>query len=398
MKILFLTRLFPNDYNSRSGKVMFQQAKELKRLGHEVVVVSPTPFTPIVIRRFREEWKVYSQLPNKELYNGILVFRPRFIDLPIKALKRHSWKSINRFIGRLIERVYKDFKFDIIHAHMGYPDGRVGLELKKKFNVPLITTIRSTDTVKNLKLYKVKEELTKALINSDVVISPSVPIKRTIEEKLRISPKIIGNGTYLTNKVTTNQYLKDKFKDKIVLLSVANLIERKAIDYNIKAVKRIIKKIPDFVYIIIGDGPQRGYLEELVNKLKLNKHVFFKGNLPNEKAMEYMSICDIFSLPSWKETFGLVYIEAMLNQKPIILSRDEAIEGTVIHKYNGMVVEPKNVEQLVDSIKFLCTNVEAAKKISINGEKTVLKHYLWSHIGEELERVYMNLLDKNKSG
>src|SRR5690625_5419416 len=79
MKILFLTRLFPNDYNSRSGKVMFQQAKELKRLGHEVVVVSPTPFTPIVIRRFREEWKVYSQLPNKELYNGILVFRPRFI-------------------------------------------------------------------------------------------------------------------------------------------------------------------------------------------------------------------------------------------------------------------------------------------------------------------------------
>src|SRR5690625_3265131 len=94
MKILFLTHNFPNKYNPRQGIVILRQAKELIKLGHEVVVVSPKPYAPPLIRKFKSTWLKYNTLPFKATENNITVYRPRFIKLPTKNYSRYSWKFI----------------------------------------------------------------------------------------------------------------------------------------------------------------------------------------------------------------------------------------------------------------------------------------------------------------
>ncbi|MGX4668317.1 glycosyltransferase [Cerasibacillus sp. JNUCC 74] len=392
MKILFISRMYPNSFNNRNGIVILKQAEELQKRGHEIIVISPTPFTPKIIKNFREEWSIYSKLKYKTLYKNIPVYRPRFIDLPIKSFKKYSWNSLKYFIIPKIDKLHELYRFDVIHAHMGYPEGRLAVYLKKRYNLPVVITYRSTDTVKNMLNKQTSKHLYFALSNADAVISPSIPLKRKVENAFNINSLVIGNGTYKNNRVQKNEELLNKYKNKTIILSVSTLIKRKGIENNIRAVSQLVTQLPDIIYLIIGDGPERNNLQSFVRNNKLEEYVRFIGDIPNREVMEYISICDVFSLPSWGETFGLVYIEAMLNRKPIILCKNEAIEGTVKHKQSGMIVEPNNVDQIADSIKFLCNNKRESNNIAENGEKIVLENFLWDRIAEKLEDVYLNVI------
>ena len=106
--------------------------------------------------------------------------------------------------------------------------------------------------------------------------------------------------------------------DHSVILSVSYLITRKAIDFNLRAIAQLKYKYPNLKYLIIGDGPEKNHLKSLSKNLGINQMVEFLGQLSNKKVMEYMAETDIFSLPSWDEAFGVVYIEAMAQGKPVI--------------------------------------------------------------------------------
>jgi glycosyltransferase involved in cell wall biosynthesis len=98
------------------------------------------------------------------------------------------------------------------------------------------------------------------------------------------------------------------------------LINIKGIDYNIKAIQALSKKYPFLNYKIVGDGVEKDRLARLANDLKMNEHIEFLGRKTHQEVMKYMAECDIFSLPSWNEAFGVVYIEAMAHGKPVIIA------------------------------------------------------------------------------
>ncbi len=145
-----------------------------------------------------------------------------------------------------------------------------------------------------------------------------------------------------------------------------------------------------------GDGPQRQYLKNLVLNLGLEKNVKFIGHLSNENVMEYMSICDLFTLPSYQETLGLVYLEAMAHGKPVIGVKGQGIDGIVEHKRNGMLVEPKDIDSLVEGMEYLINHPQEARNMGERAKKLVLENYTWEKNAEKTIKIYKEALNSEK--
>lgn len=390
LKVLFISRLYPNEYDPRNGAVIHKQALELKRQGIEVQVISPVPYVPFLLKSKRRKWTEYFNLPLTRVHEGIKIWHPRFYDIPLKSFNKVRNRSVINSGVKILEEVLTQFEFDLIHSHMAYPDSSLGVYLKGKLNTPLITTIRSTDMDISIKDLKLQKYMKGNLEKSNLIISPSPQLSHKLDASLGLTSNHIGNGIYpikSTNKTKEN-FKKGKYKDKLLLLSISQLIEWKGIKYNILALSKLVVNYPDLVYVIVGDGPEMSNLKLLVKKLKLESYVFFTGDISHNKAMEYMEICDVFSMPSYRETFGLVYLEAMYLKKPIILCENNGVDGIVINKESALVVPPKNHEAIEKSINLLLSNPIVYQKLSQNGYEIVNKHYLWNEIGIELSRTY----------
>ena len=165
---------------------------------------------------------------------------------------------------------------------------------------------------------------------------------------------------------------------KKIILSVSHLIKTKGIDLNIKAIAKLKQKYPNIIYLIIGKGKEKKKLKELVSKLNLQDRVIFIGEVPHYKVMEYMAFCDILSLPSWNEGFGIVYLEAMAQGVPVIGCQVEGIEDFVEHGSTGLLVKPKDVDSLAQAIDFyILSNPDEARAIGERARKVVVENYTW---------------------
>ena len=173
---------------------------------------------------------------------------------------------------------------------------------------------------------------------------------------------------------------------------MSRLIRTKGVELNIRAVKKLVDRFENILYVVVGSGPKREALEQLIRSLGLAEHVRFIGQLPHEKAMEYMAACEIFTLPSWQETFGLVYIEAMAHAKPVIAVQGQGVDGIVVHGKTGLLVKPRDVDSLVEALDFLLSHPEEAQAMGERARRLVLENYTWKKNAEKTMVIYHEVL------
>ena len=94
-------------------------------------------------------------------------------------------------------------------------------------------------------------------------------------------------------------------------------------------------------------------------------------------VLEYMFRSDIFSLPSWNEGFGIVYIEAMAFAKPIIACRDQGIADVIEHKKTGMLVKSKDANSIVEAMEYLIQNPVEVQKMGNQAKIKIKSRYTW---------------------
>jgi glycosyltransferase involved in cell wall biosynthesis len=108
--------------------------------------------------------------------------------------------------------------------------------------------------------------------------------------------------------------------------------------------------------------------------------------------MEYMSICDLFVMPSWDEGFGIVYLEAMAHGKPVIACRGQGIEDVIVDGETGLLVEPKDLESLKEAMIRLLTDRRLAEDMGRKGRQVVLSDFTWEKSAQKLLKVYKEVL------
>ena len=173
------------------------------------------------------------------------------------------------------------------------------------------------------------------------------------------------------------------------ILFVGRLQDVKGVKYIIEAMN-IITKFYDVNLLIVGDGNDRERLEALVEKLKLNDVVSFRGKAPRSEIPKYMEESDIFILPSKSEGFPLVLLEAMASGLTIVASNVGGIPDIIKDGVNGLLTEPMNSNDIADKVLRILSDDRLREEILSNNKKYIEK-YDWRQISLQLEDVYLNI-------
>lgn len=178
--------------------------------------------------------------------------------------------------------------------------------------------------------------------------------------------------------------------DKKILLTVARLVERKGIDLVLEALQQFPQTksggVIDFVYVVVGDGPERHALEVESRKYALStvegSKVIFVGAVGDDELAAWYEVCDVFIMTPRKigpdvEGFGLVYLEANAFGKPVIGLRTGGVPEAVIDGETGLLVDEGDVDGIASAIKQLFSDDALRKKLGEQGRARVEREFQW---------------------
>jgi glycosyltransferase involved in cell wall biosynthesis len=179
------------------------------------------------------------------------------------------------------------------------------------------------------------------------------------------------------------------------ILTVARLgagEREKNVHEMIAAVAILKERLPDVKYEIIGGGPLRPELEALAKKLGIADSVTFFGQVGDRELREAYGRAAVFAMPSNKEGFGIVYLEAWQFGKPVICSLHGAASEIIADGVDGFVVDPSDVKALADRLHILLTQPDLAKAMGERGRLKVEQKYLNANFRVHLDKILDEVL------
>jgi phosphatidyl-myo-inositol dimannoside synthase len=172
--------------------------------------------------------------------------------------------------------------------------------------------------------------------------------------------------------------------DKVVFFTAARLINRKGIDLCIEALAEVSNQ--NWLYYIAGDGPSKKALMEIVKTKHLGNQIKFLGMIDQAEIHNYMAACDVFlatsrSMADSLESFGIVYLEANMQGKPVIAASVGGVPDAVVDGVTGYLIAENNKDQLIDRINILMSDKQLRTHLGKQGKERVVNHFLWhNHI------------------
>lgn len=218
------------------------------------------------------------------------------------------------------------------------------------------------------------------------------------EEKIKLvypCPHSDGTSIFDSEKKRYQKAIDEQYgvAGKTVLLTVARLHERKGIDVVLSALDTIRNQHENVVYVIVGDGPFRRELEQIVRVRNLSDSVIFTGAISDKEVSQWFARANIFAMISREldngdvEGFGIVYLEANSYGVPVVAGNSGGVPDAVIDGETGFLVDPQDKKMVAEAISALVTNPVLAATLGNNGLKRVEAQFRWSHQAETLKSV-----------
>jgi phosphatidyl-myo-inositol dimannoside synthase len=167
-----------------------------------------------------------------------------------------------------------------------------------------------------------------------------------------------------------------------VVLTLARLTQRKGQDTAILALVEVLKRRSDVKYLVAGTGPDRRRLECLAERLGVSDDVVFAGNVPEEEKAAYFRACDVFVMLSrqddcWVEGFGLAFLEAALEAKPVVGTDHGGVPDAVVHGRTGLIVPPSDPAAAAEAIMTLLDDAALARDLGEMGRQRASEEFTW---------------------
>ena len=193
----------------------------------------------------------------------------------------------------------------------------------------------------------------------------------------------------------TGRHLKEKLglEDNRIILYVGRLHKEKGVKYLVEAFKTVKQWHPDVVLLIVGEGSEKENLVFQAKQLGLQQSIMFMDFLPHEMLPELYNSCDILSLPSIAEAFGMVLIEAMACGKPVVGSRVGGINDIIEDSENGFLVEPGRPDQLAEKIHLILSDKKLLKRLGTKARKKVEDKYSYYAVAKKAMSIYEQALE-----
>ncbi|MHA2215337.1 MAG: glycosyltransferase [Candidatus Hodarchaeales archaeon] len=286
--------------------------------------------------------------------------------------------------------------YDIIHCHFG-PNGNVGVLLKELgIRGKLITSFHGYDlsSYLNEQGKGVYDDLFR---RGDLFLPISNFWKEKLIEMGADEKKIIVHKMGVdTSKFQPSK--RQKIQKRVPILTVGRLVEKKGLEYGIKAVAKVLQNNPNLEYKIAGDGPLRNKLKKLVSELKVENEVKLLGWQDQKTIFKLMQNTDILMAPSITSSGGdmegipVVLMEAMASGLPVISTNHSGIPELIQDGISGFLVPDRDVDALAWKLEYLVNHPEMWKDMGRNGAKYVEKNYNIQKLNSQLVEIYKKLI------
>ncbi|MCC5994001.1 MAG: glycosyltransferase family 4 protein [Candidatus Aenigmarchaeota archaeon] len=393
------------------GTYAIEITKKFVEMGHEVVVFTLND----------------GNLPSREDWNGIEIHRPLILDssriFPLfvkEDLRRwghhikffsdifaFNYLSASKFVNQLVRKEKRNF--DIVSFH-DWLAGFAGIMIKDNTQLPTVFHIHSIEEQRSLGggSEVVKEIEREAARKADKIITVSYSMKEFLEnlgyprEKLNVVYNGIDVEKYSLKNV--NWRLVDKLKERYkikeerVILFIGRLTWIKGVTNLIRAMPEIVKDFPNVKLVILGKGESYSDLIQLKQSLGLGEKVEIRSEwVSEEERIAHYALADVCVFPSISEPFGIVSLEAMSMERPVVVGargisglREQVIPSG--EERCGVHVNGEDPHDIAWGIRVVLENYEEAKKWGKNGRKRVIENFTIERTAKETLKIYESLI------
>ncbi len=375
MYICVVSRGYPTDVYKMNGIFEYDQAKALAEAGHKVVMAV------VDLRSFRRKRKWGMEHFQRD---GVEIYA---INVPVGRIPASLRNRLGiRALRRLSKRIEQEQGHpDILHAH--FTDiAYIASDWAGRRKIPFVVTEHAS--VMNQKEVSPSLIATakKAYGCADCLIAVGSGLAESIRTKTGFRAKIVGNI------VDTRQFAyvpQTKTDDLFRIVTAGNLIPRKGIDILVDCFALFHQKHPETSLTIIGQGPMRLALEQAITQKGITDCVFMKGFCSRDQMAADYRNSDLFILPSWCETFGVVYIEAMAAGLPVIATRCGGPEDFVTEE-NGLLVPVGDRDELIRAMDQMWEDCARYDRAAIAEDAT--SRFSAEAIARQLTDIYNKLV------
>jgi N-acetyl-alpha-D-glucosaminyl L-malate synthase BshA len=290
--------------------------------------------------------------------------------------------------------VAENYSLDLVHVHYAMPfaaSAYLARELMRPKYLGVVTTLHGTDiTVVGVEpaFFRVTQFTVQ---NSDRVTAVSRFLKERAESSLGITRPIeviynfVDPKVFTPRKKSTMRLVPPSSK---VIMHASNFRPVKNIPAVIQVFAEVRKKGPAKL-IMVGDGPEKAGAEQMCRELDIQKDVLFLGN--QDCMEELLPLADLFLLPSSSESFGLVALEAMSAEVPVVASRTGGLPEVVEHGVTGFLHDPGDTTGFVSSVLKLLTNDRLRNAMGRRGRRVARERFSVAEMVDRYVRVYDSL-------
>lgn len=399
-RVLVLTSTFPRWQGDSEPPFVFELSR---RLSEQFDVVVLAPHTPgakrfehmgnLEVHRFRYFFARWERLAYQ---GGILA-----------NLKRSRWCYLLLpffFISQLaaLWRILRHQRVDVIHAHWIIPQGVVAvaarmLALRGNKMPAILCTSHGGDLfgLQGTPLTWLKRQVICRVERLTVVSHAMFSYASSLANKQDID--VIPMGVNLIEEFTPDANI---VRNTHEILFVGRLVEKKGVAYLVLAMPEILKRCPEAKLVIAGDGPEGNCLRKLAQTTGVVHHIQFLGNVENGLLPELYRRATLFVAPSIvtrggdQEGLGLVFVEAMGCECPVVATDLAAVRDVVIDGVTGVVCKREDSRDLAHKIVALLCDPVLRQSLGRAGRAHVLERFDWPIVASR----YTRLLDDLVSG
>ena len=310
---------------------------------------------------------------------------PRAITIEAEYDDPTSWLRFAQYVPIKVDSLA--IRPDVIHCH-DWVTVLGGIRCRWMLSIPLVYHIHLPNmsplcsSIENL-----------GLLCADLVTVNSEAMRDELYQRFQqTNIKVVENG------VTTDEFVPSKEwpNDDGYILFVGRLVEQKGVEYLLRALLYVNERFQNIKLKIVGDGPCKTSLEMLARDLTISDQVEFLGKIDElERRVGLYQAARIVVIPSVYEPFGIIALEAMACQRPVVASRTGGLQEIVENRINGFHFEPKDYLDLAQWIMTLLSDENLRREMGKNGhEKVRNRVYQWPYIARRYIDFYNSLLDR----
>jgi glycosyltransferase involved in cell wall biosynthesis len=384
MKVLFLTHNFPRFDGDLAGNFLLRFASALGKNGVDVRVVAPAEpglnetarFNGTGVSRFHYAPKKFETLA----YGGNMAEQVR-----------DSWSARFTMLGflgaefRAAVRERRDFQPDLIHAHWWFPSGLVGTWLTKLSNTPLVTTMHGSDVRIARSISMSRPAFRHVLQNSRAITAVSKWLAHEAQSLVSTPSAVVA-----PMPVATELFTPGGTRNAGTLLFVGRLTVQKGLDLLLQA----LAKVPETLTLdVVGDGPERQPLEQLARHQGVADRVRWHGAQPQRALVDFYRRATALIVPSADEGLGLVAVEAMLCETPVVAFASGGLPDVVQHERTGFLVNERAPDALADAIRQLVEMPDAGKSLGAAGRMHALSTFAPESVARRYIEIYQRAIE-----